>query len=50
VNTLVDDPRAAVTALIVANAMLEDELATLYSKSSRGYLRGRRVRREGNSS
>lgn len=37
------DPVAAVRALIVANWMLEHELATLYAKSSKGYLRGRRV-------
>ena len=37
------DPVAAVRALIVANALLEKELATLYAKSSKGYLRGRRV-------
>lgn len=38
------DPVAAVRALIVANAALEHELATLYAKSSRRYLRGRRVK------
>lgn len=37
------DPVATVRALIVANALLENELATLYAKSSKGYLRGRRV-------
>ena len=36
-------PVAAVRALIVANSLLEHELATLYAKSSKGYLRGRRV-------
>jgi hypothetical protein len=38
------DARAAVTALIVANAMLERELADVYAKASAGYLRGRRVK------
>jgi hypothetical protein len=34
------DPRAAVTALIVANSMLERELADVYAKASKGYIRG----------
>ena len=37
------DARAAVSALIVANAMLEQELSALYAKASKGFLRGRRV-------
>lgn len=37
------DLHATIKALIVANALLENELATLYAKSSKGYLRGRRV-------
>ncbi|MCK1540329.1 hypothetical protein ABIB75_001094 [Bradyrhizobium sp. GM2.2] len=37
------DPVAAVRALIVANSMLEQELAEVYAKASTGYLRGRRV-------
>jgi hypothetical protein len=37
------DPVAAVRALIVANSMLEQELAEVYAKASRGYLRGRKV-------
>jgi hypothetical protein len=38
------DLYATVKALIVANALLEQELSDLYAKSSRGYLRGRRVK------
>ncbi|MCK1616393.1 hypothetical protein IVA96_06915 [Bradyrhizobium sp. 159] len=37
------DPVDAVRALIVANAMLERELADVYAKASRGFLRGRRL-------
>lgn len=37
------DPIDAVRALIVANAMLEQELADVYAKASHGFLRGRRV-------
>jgi len=37
------DARATVSALLVANAMLEQELSTLYEKASHGFLRGRRV-------
>ena len=36
-----NDPRAAVRALIVANAYLEEELARLNALISRGYARGR---------
>lgn len=38
------DPVAAVRALIVANGMLEQELAAVYAKASTGFLRGRRVK------
>ena len=38
-----NDPRAAVRALIVANAYLEEELARLNALISRGYARGRIV-------
>ncbi len=38
------DPVAAVAALIVANGMLEQELADVYAQASRGFLRGRRVK------
>lgn len=37
------DPIDAVRALIVANSMLETELADVYAKASHGFLRGRRV-------
>ena len=37
------NPVNAVRALIVANGMLEQELADVYAKASRGFLRGRRV-------
>lgn len=37
------NPIDAVRALIVANWMLEQELADVYAKASRGFLRGRRV-------
>jgi hypothetical protein len=37
------DPRAAVAALIIANSMLEQELAEVYARASHGFLRGRRV-------
>jgi enoyl-CoA hydratase/carnithine racemase len=37
------DPVDVVRALIVANAMLERELADVYAKASKGFLRGRRV-------
>ncbi|PSO13791.1 hypothetical protein [Bradyrhizobium sp. MOS003] len=37
------DMLATVKALIVANAMLEQELADVYAKASRGFLRGRRL-------
>lgn len=40
------DPVAAVRALIVANSMLEQELADVYAKASKGFLRGRRVPRK----
>ncbi|OSJ32570.1 hypothetical protein BSZ19_18645 [Bradyrhizobium japonicum] len=39
------DPVDAVRALIVANAMLEEELADVYAKASHGFLRGRRVQK-----
>jgi hypothetical protein len=38
------DPVDAVRALIVANSMLEQELADVYAKASKGFLRGRRVK------
>jgi hypothetical protein len=38
------DPVAAVRALIVMNGALEQELADVYAKASRGFLRGRRVK------
>jgi hypothetical protein len=38
------DPRAAVTALIVAKNPPERELAEVYAKASHGFLRGKRVR------
>ncbi|MCC8961640.1 hypothetical protein H8A95_04715 [Bradyrhizobium sp. Pear76] len=45
------DLRATIVALIVANSMLERELADVYANTSHGYLRGRRaLQREGNSS
>ena len=37
------DLRATVIALIVANSMLEQEVADVYAKASHGFLRGRRV-------
>ncbi|MCS3893294.1 enamine deaminase RidA (YjgF/YER057c/UK114 family) [Bradyrhizobium japonicum USDA 38] len=37
------DPVDAVRALIVANSMIEQELAEVYAKASHGFLRGRRV-------
>jgi hypothetical protein len=38
------DPVGAVRALVVANSMLEQELAEVYDKAaSKGFLRGRRV-------
>jgi len=41
------DPVAAVRALIVANAMLEQEMSEIYAKaSSKGFLRGRRVQKK----
>lgn len=40
------DLRATVVALIVANSMLEQELADVYAKASHGFLRGRRVPRK----
>ena len=39
------DPVDAVRALILANAMLEQELADLYAKASHGFVRGRRVKK-----
>jgi hypothetical protein len=41
------DPVDAVRALIVANSMLERELADVYAKASKGFLRGRRVPKRG---
>ena len=38
------DLMQTIRALIVANAMLERELADVYAKASRGFLRGRRVK------
>lgn len=38
------DPVAAVRALLVLNAALEQELAEVYTKASKGFLRGRRVK------
>ena len=43
------DPVDAVRALIVANGMLEQELADVYARASHGYLRGRRVRKRKDS-
>ncbi|MFJ5486612.1 hypothetical protein ACIKTA_02765 [Hansschlegelia beijingensis] len=40
------DPRAAVRALLTANAALEEEVSRLQAKVSAGYARGR-VRRTG---
>jgi len=40
-----EDPRAAVSALIVANNLLERVLGEVYAKASRGFLRGRHVRK-----
>ena len=37
------DLLATVKALIVANGLLEQELAEIYAKASHGFLRGRRV-------
>ena len=37
------DTLATIKALIVANSMLEQELADVYAKASHGFLRGRRV-------
>ena len=37
------DLMQTVEALIVANGMLEQELADVYAKASHGFLRGRRV-------
>ena len=37
------NPVDAVRALIVANSMLEQELADVYAKASKGFLRGRKV-------
>lgn len=37
------DMLATIKALIVANGMLEQELADVYAKASHGFLRGRRV-------
>jgi len=37
-----------VHALIVANAMLEQEMAELYAKASHGFLRGRRIKPKAN--
>jgi hypothetical protein len=42
------DAIATVRALIVANAMLEQEMAELYAKASHGFLRGRRVKPKAN--
>lgn len=39
------DLLATVKALIVANGLLEQELAEIYAKASHGFLRGRRVPR-----
>jgi hypothetical protein len=36
-------PGPRFSALLVANAMLEQELSNLYEKASHGFLRGRRV-------
>jgi len=33
-----------IKALIVANSMLERELAEVYAKASHGFIRGRRVK------
>ena len=38
------DPVATIKALIVANSMLETELAEVYAKASHGFIRGRRVK------
>ncbi|WP_340672286.1 hypothetical protein [Bradyrhizobium ottawaense] len=37
------DMLATVKALIIANSLLEQELADVYAKASHGFLRGRRV-------
>ncbi|SDJ74426.1 hypothetical protein SAMN05216338_106323 [Bradyrhizobium sp. Rc2d] len=37
------DMFATIKALIVANSLLEQELADVYAKASKGFLRGRRV-------
>lgn len=37
------DLMQTIKALIVANGMLEQELADVYAKASHGFLRGRRV-------
>ena len=37
------NPVDAVRALIVANSMLEQELADVYAKASKGFLSGRKV-------
>lgn len=37
------DMLATIKALIVANSMLEQELADVFAKASHGFLRGRRV-------
>lgn len=39
------DMLATIKVLIVANSMLEQELADVYAKASHGFLRGRRVPR-----
>lgn len=44
------DPVDAVRALIVANSLLEQELADVYAKASKGFLRGRRVAKRKDSS
>lgn len=43
-------PVDAVRALIVANGMLEQELADVHAKASHGFLRGRRVAKRNDSS
>ena len=42
------DARAAVKALVIANAYLESELAEAWSQLSFGYVRGRFSRRKAN--
>lgn len=44
------DLMQTIKALIVANSMLEQELADVYAKASHGFLRGRRVPKRKDSS